>query len=110
MKIAERKKRVKALSGSLAKWKAIVAGTGADNGPDNCPCCAIWFERYCDGCPIAEAVDQVGCKGTPYDVFIDTLKDSLDERKAAEAERDFLAGLLRIEKRKLRQEQARRLK
>jgi hypothetical protein len=33
---------MKALDGSIEKWRKIVAGTGTDEGPDNCPLC----QRY----------------------------------------------------------------
>ena len=48
-----------ALKGSVAKWKAIVAGTGADHGTKNCPLCLVFYEGpavkiACDGCPVAK--------------------------------------------------------
>lgn len=60
-----------ALRGSIAKWRAIVDSTGADEGTDNCPLCALFFvtpgaKKFCIGCPVSERTSQDGCFGTPY--------------------------------------------
>jgi hypothetical protein len=55
-----------ALEGSIAKWEAIVAGTGTDQGTTNCPLCTMFFEGRCGGCPVAESVGDAECSGTPY--------------------------------------------
>lgn len=62
---------LKALRGSIAKWEAVAAGTGVDNGPGNCPLCALFFERpNCAGCPVAERPGgEPLCGHTPYDDF-----------------------------------------
>ena len=56
-----------ALQGSIEKWKAIVAGTGVDEGTENCPLCLMFWHRYCHGCPIQVHVGRSGCHNTPYD-------------------------------------------
>lgn len=65
-----------ALQGSIAKWEEIVAGTGFDDGADNCPLCFLfvnkeadepeWAQDGCFGCPVAHAVNEQGCSKTPY--------------------------------------------
>lgn len=59
-----------ALKGSIKKWEEIVCHDGADKGTRNCPLCLRFISRFgtgrCDGCPVANAVQQDGCKGTPY--------------------------------------------
>ena len=36
------RKTLTALKGSIKKWEKIVAGTGSDNGYQNCPLCALF--------------------------------------------------------------------
>lgn len=57
-------KTLKALKGSIAKWKAIVARTGIDRGDRNCPLCQEFQD--CEGCPVMEATGEAQCLGTPY--------------------------------------------
>lgn len=60
---------LKALKGSIAKWRRIVAGRGRDNGPDNCPLCKV-FNRpgnACGGCPVAMKTRRPWCFNSPYD-------------------------------------------
>lgn len=74
----------KALIGSIAKWQAIVDGTGEDKGADNCPLCRRFDdeERYTDDegrrryrscvtergerCPVTLKTGMVSCEGSPY--------------------------------------------
>jgi hypothetical protein len=65
-----------ALDGSIRKWEAIVAGTGIDDGCDNCPLCKVFYyfshhkgRTYCDGCPIYLDTGITGCERTPYDAW-----------------------------------------
>ncbi|MDB6104089.1 MAG: hypothetical protein JWO52_4088 [Gammaproteobacteria bacterium] len=61
-----------ALRGSIAKWRAIVDGTGADQRSVNCPLCEKFLDREdedgnpCQGCPVAKRTGDWGCGGTPY--------------------------------------------
>lgn len=96
-------KTLKALKGSIAKWKAIVAGTGADKGVDNCPLCKLFFGSgpMCFGCPVAEKAGCVECRGTPYVAWSDathhrynTRADTPRKVKIARAELRFLESLL----------------
>ena len=92
-------KTLTALRGSIAKWEAIVAGTGEDLGYKNCPLCAeFWDDGVCSGCPVSDATGEAGCAGTPYDDYLDHEKgaglDSLDAHETAVRMRDFLVGLL----------------
>lgn len=104
---------LEALKGSIAKWEKIVAGTGSNQGPYNCPLCEK-FNQYvlddeyfgpptCKGCPIQQAVGQAGCRGTPYERYEeaeeaeeatdgDFTED--DMKHLAQAELDFLKSLL----------------
>ena len=98
-----------ALRGSIAKWEAIVAGTGTDRGGANCPLCKVFLHRttpgknYCYGCPVAEHTHRTMCYGTPYydvllplDIRIDELPEDEqpEARRTAQAELDFLRSLL----------------
>ena len=62
-------KQKKALRGSIIKWKKIANGTGVDDGTRNCPCCKLWRNHKCVGCPIKEFTDVSRCDQTPYDVW-----------------------------------------
>lgn len=101
-----------ALRGSIAKWEAIVAGTGADWGIANCPLCKLFFrptneKLWCQGCPVFDATGEVSCHDTPYENYITDplelhgvrIKDllAIDQarvRPLAQAELDFLRSLL----------------
>ena len=90
------KQQQQALKGSIRKWVKIVNGTGRDKGPDNCPCCEIWFNkqpRLCVGCPIHQVTGKVGCSGTPYQEYIKTERSSEAERVAAVSELLFLKAI-----------------
>lgn len=91
-----------ALQGSIAKWNAIAAGTGKDEGPLNCPLCQLFHPDYrtdkkcgCEGCPIAMA-GYPGCTNGAYDDYCvaadENAKTAMHE--AAIGELDFLKSLL----------------
>ena len=98
-----------ALEGSIAKWEAIVAGTGTDEGTENCPLCQLFFDKrdpmgdYCEGCPVKERTGQTCCEGSPYQEWSTNPYASEDEAKRlAQAEVDFLRSLLPPETEMLR--------
>ncbi len=65
-------KTLKALEGSIEKWRLIAYEGGVDKGADNCPLCTLYIrgERWsCSGCPVALRVSKTGCDGTPYIVW-----------------------------------------
>ncbi len=74
------KSTLKALRGSIKKWEKIVDGSGADDGPANCPLCQKFFKNSCDGCPVAKKTESIGCFDTPFDDW-DYLcnKEGIDE-------------------------------
>ena len=113
-------KTMTALQGSIAKWEAIVNGTGKDNGVENCPLCKEFNERIvweaddwtadgCFGCPVAHHAKRAGCGNTPYTAWGNytwevlkqqhSVREVKDERskELAQAELDFLRSLLPIE-------------
>jgi hypothetical protein len=90
---------LEALKGSIAKWEAIVAGKGEDNGPVNCPLCHLFHSSYrkdggeeCSGCPVYLKTGETGCSNTPYDRF--AMEDGGDYKQLAEDELEFLRSLL----------------
>jgi hypothetical protein len=100
---------LEALKGSIAKWEKIVAGTGSNQGPYNCPLCekfnecvteeAHFAQPTCEGCPVQKAVGQAGCRGTPYERYEEAEESQIDfteedMRHLARAELDFLKSLL----------------
>jgi hypothetical protein len=103
-------KTLTALKGSIKKWEDIVAGTGIDQGPDNCPLCKRFWEDDCEGCPVMEHTGYDACNMSPYDewsswqsehdlrnISINELSSEVDKIKAtklAQDELDFLKSLL----------------
>ena len=96
-----------ALQGSIAKWEAIVAGTGADHGDSNCPLCQIFFysdfnKPMCGGCPVMARTRRAGCGNSPYQDWVEYQEGRgsgfrvFDETSLAlaQAELDFLRSLL----------------
>lgn len=97
-------KTKKALEGSIAKWKRnarartpeIVRLSVAD-----CPLCDLYWDSYCDGCPVALRTGEAKCRETPY---IDAASahddwewgdsDGGPFRTAAKKEVEFLRSLL----------------
>ena len=63
------KDTLKALKGSIKKWKDIAKGKGEDRGSSNCPLCQL-FENGCLGCPV-DKVTYLGCGRSPYEKWTD---------------------------------------
>lgn len=84
-----------ALRGSIAKWQAIVDGTGEDHGTANCPLCAMFYAGRddCAGCPVRAHTGQPNCEDTPYMDYIEAVEQS-DADRVARAELAFLTSLL----------------
>lgn len=87
---------LEALRGSIAKWEAIVSGTGTDEGAENCALCRLFHTDYredgglgCHGCPVRARTGRPLCMGSPYD---DCHESPTEEQ--AQAELDFLKSLL----------------
>jgi hypothetical protein len=61
------KKTLRALRGSIEKWRKIAEGTGVDAASDNCQLCKLFFHlQRCKGCPVAAKTGTFGCLDTPY--------------------------------------------
>ncbi len=91
-------KTLKALNGSIKKWEKIVAGTGMDGGPLNCPLCQLFFwNTDCEGCPVMKRTGNWCCEGTPYDEWLDAttgLAEPPRLKAIARKELRFLRSLL----------------
>ena len=65
----------KALKGSIKKWVKIEAGTGVDEGPENCDLCKNFrkqgdrFVYTCHGCPVSQKTGRDFCFNTPYQTW-----------------------------------------
>lgn len=58
-----------ALFQSVEKWQRNASCTRIEEtktGWMTCPLCAIFYERECKGCPVAQHTGQVLCRGTTY--------------------------------------------
>jgi len=101
--------KLKALQGSIAKWKAIAAGEGTDDGCDNCPLCLLFWMNAdhgdgCTGCPVFESTGKHLCVDTPYIQWHQATgggsghwprrAKTHEHRRLARAEVDFLKSLL----------------
>ena len=95
---------LKALNGSITKWRKIVAGTGEDRGGANCPLCKLFNSpsspKGCDGCPVREKTGSAWCRGSPYQAWLATNAGKSEgtaitkhERALAQKELDFLISL-----------------
>jgi len=103
---------LEALRGSIRKWEEIVAGTGTDEGPINCPLCQRFnklflkqeytYPNMCTGCPVSNFTGLHGCDGTPYEDLENLDPDAFDsdedfERRTYELQQrevEFLKSLL----------------
>ncbi len=93
---------LKALNGSIAKWRRIAAGKGVDKGTTNCPLCQEFynFQTNCKGCPVSTRTGLGFCGGSPYTTWTTTEASdwerpakTAEEKKLAQAELDFLISL-----------------
>ena len=59
-------------AGAIEHWKRVRRDPigcylcGEVINPGSCSFCNVYCRRDCDGCPIADAVGQTLCNGTPY--------------------------------------------
>lgn len=91
---------IEALRGSIKKWEGVVAGTIKNEGQSNCPLCKLFWNKFCEGCPVSEHTGRMACEGSPYYsywVMVDL--QNIDARSeeaisTAQAELDFLKALL----------------
>lgn len=84
------KRQIKALDGSIKKWRDIVDRAGIDNGGNNCPCCKLYHNNHCVLCPIKIYTGYKYCLGTPYYDFAYNSVVNEKSKKLAQAELDFL--------------------
>lgn len=102
---------LKALQGSIAKWKTIVESKGQIIGTDgtDCPLCLMFNQHFneqakdnCEGCPVAKKTGFSHCEGSPFEEY-DSLVESYDDCEESDAERlaevaqeelEFLTSLL----------------
>jgi hypothetical protein len=98
------KATLKALNGSIAKWRNIVKGKIADEGSDNCPLCVLFFQDGCRGCPVSANTGKASCDGTPYRTKwvpaagAGEKAIAPDQIAAAKAELNFLMSLRPVHK------------
>lgn len=92
-----------ALQGSIAKWQAILDGTGEDRGIANCPLCKLFWIGGCLGCPVYSLTGFSGCRESPYEAWDKYTTENgsglfgvfdNQSRDLAKAELDFLISLL----------------
>jgi hypothetical protein len=57
---------MKALNGSIAKWRRLSKGRGEDLGTDNCPLCWKFIGSWCEHCPVKACSGWPNCQNTPF--------------------------------------------
>jgi hypothetical protein len=90
-------KTLKALHGSIAKWEAIVNGTGIDQGTINCPLCRLYHPSHretpgdgCEGCPIRNATGVDFCDDTPHSDYAECIYNNQNLRALEFAKQELL--------------------
>lgn len=75
---------LKALKGSITKWRRILAGRQRDHGGGDCPLCALYHydghAAFCGGCPIHAATGGHGCNHTPHRAWLNHYYDRHEKR------------------------------
>lgn len=90
------RKALRALKGSINKWRLIVLGEGVNEGWKNCPLCLAFPDLDCKGCPVQRRTRETECRDTPYNDYVIAKRndDKPAMQTAARAEYDFLKSLL----------------
>lgn len=91
---------------AIAHWARLATGARASGecvGIADCALCDRWLDadnlgNECEGCPVQQTKQQSLCRGTPYPAVVRKISDfgfdSLDFRRAARLELNFLVRLL----------------
>ena len=59
---------LKALEGSIEKWRKIAYEDGEDRSTNNCPLCSIFSHKpKCGDCPVRLKTNIQACARTPYE-------------------------------------------
>jgi len=102
-------KTLKALQEGIGKWEQIIAGTGIDEGVENCPLCSLFYwqgRKRCLSCPVYMETGWKYCCESPYRDWSDHQRNwhhiPINKyyiicptcRRLAKAELRFLRGLL----------------
>ena len=77
--------QISALQKSVKKWENIVAVLEDpdcyivfESGAGDCACCKEFIhlgQKGCEGCPIAEKVEDISCGSTPYEEWVEAFDD-----------------------------------
>lgn len=88
-----------ALDLSIAKWEKLAQGEGEYPTRDNCPLCALFNsgdydekDSACIGCPVYAKTGERFCQGTPYENYVDDRIQG-DTPETAAQEVEFLKSL-----------------
>lgn len=90
------KETLKALKGSIEKWKKIVKGKKENEGYIDCPLCTLYRDVHCKDCPVFEKTLEEYCGDTPYIKFSihEGKNHKLRKKYYAKKELKFLKSLL----------------
>jgi len=66
---------LKALNGSIEKWRKIANREGGDFASRNCQLCKIFEDTNCRGCPVMRNTGEIGCSGSPYEDWAEHQRD-----------------------------------
>lgn len=77
----EKAVRILALEASIRKWKKNLKKVKRKEiphiGSEQCPCCKVYPDDDCSGCPIKEFTDRDSCYETPYYAVHELCKEAL---------------------------------
>ena len=68
-KASKKSKQLKAIEKSILHWQRIAFGyreVGEGITPEDCACCKLYFNNFCEDCPIFEYTGEAYCANTPY--------------------------------------------
>lgn len=99
-------KTLEALNASIAKWERNAVAETSNAyliSKYDCPLCALFYNDFCEGCPVFERTGETRCDATPYVQAVERRRkwiDTGDKRHvyathtAARKEAAFLKSLL----------------
>jgi len=68
---------LEALRKAVAHWEKVARGEAADNGPLSCSLCRLYFNDFCQGCPVYQKIGRPRCGGPHYLAWLKVTKSQV---------------------------------